>query len=156
VVLRHLEAVLNPDVVRVSGVLGRELPSPGPELDPREPPQGTGASRLVSLAPLSVLALEQGAGLVPLRGRRERVHQCLRRLLHETFPAERAREVSGQLRQIGRRLSLAHEPAQDRLHGASTLSEQVVVEAFRKLESGTGVFESRPVALCPREAAVDE
>jgi hypothetical protein len=97
VILGDLDAVLDSDVVRASSVLRCELPPPRPKLDPSEPPQGTGAPWLVSLAPLSVLAFEQGAGLVPLRGRGERVHQCLRRLLHQTLAPERAREVSGQL-----------------------------------------------------------
>ena len=44
------------------GVLGRELPAPAPELDPREAPERAGAARLVALAPLLVLALEQERG----------------------------------------------------------------------------------------------
>ena len=47
VVLRHLEPVLDRDVVGAGGVLGRELPAPGPELDPGEAPERAGAPRLV-------------------------------------------------------------------------------------------------------------
>ena len=83
VVLRHLEPVLDRDVARAGGVLGRERPAPGPELDPREAPERVGAPRLVALAPLPMLALEQGARLVPPRGRREGVHDGERRLLHQ-------------------------------------------------------------------------
>ena len=59
VVLRHLEPVLDRDVVCARGVVGRELPAPGPELDPGEAPERARAPRLVALAPLLVLALEQ-------------------------------------------------------------------------------------------------
>src|SRR5580765_6078472 len=91
VVLRHLEPVLDRDVVCVYCVRGRELPAPGPELDPCEAPERAGAPRLVALAPLLVLALEQVAGLSPLRGRREGVRDGQRRLPHELLAAYRAR-----------------------------------------------------------------
>ena len=39
VVLRHLEPVLDRDVVGAGGVRGRERPAPGPELDPCEAPE---------------------------------------------------------------------------------------------------------------------
>ena len=68
VVLRHLESVLDRDVVGASGVIGCKRPAPGPELDPGEAPERAGAPRLVALAPLPVLALEHDAGLVPPEG----------------------------------------------------------------------------------------
>src|SRR5438046_221583 len=70
VVLRHFEAVLDRDAVRTSGVLGRELPSSRPELDPGEPPRCARGARLVSVTPVLILALEQGASLTSLRRRR--------------------------------------------------------------------------------------
>src|SRR6202011_4369509 len=69
VVLWHFHPVLDGDVVRASGVPGRELPSPGPELDPGKAPECAGAPRLVPFAPLVVLAFEQRTSLIPLRGR---------------------------------------------------------------------------------------
>src|SRR5437667_586392 len=87
VVLRHLESVLNRDVVGLDGVRCSELPAPGPELDPGEAPERAGAPRLVALAPLLVLVLEEGAGLVPPGGGRERVGDRQRRLLHQVRAA---------------------------------------------------------------------
>src|SRR5439155_11001053 len=88
VVLRNLEAVLDRDVVGGGGVRGGEFPSPGPELDPGEAPERAGTSRLVPLAPLPVLAIEEGAGLVPRGHRRERVDNGQRRLLHQLLAAD--------------------------------------------------------------------
>ena len=93
VVLRHLEAVLDRDVVGARGVRGRERPAPGPELNPGKTPERAGAPRLVALAPLLVLALEQGTRLVPPGGRGEGVHDCRHRLLHELLPADGGREL---------------------------------------------------------------
>src|SRR5215213_11080608 len=88
VILRYLEPVLDRDVVGVSGVLGCEHPTPGPELHPGEAPERAGAPRVVAVAPLFVLALEQGACLLPPRGRREDVDDGQRRLLYESLAAE--------------------------------------------------------------------
>ena len=65
VVLRHLEPVLDRDVVGRRSVVGRERPAPVPELDPGETPERPRAPRLVALAPLVVLVLEQGTSFVP-------------------------------------------------------------------------------------------
>src|SRR5207237_358124 len=100
--LRHLEAVLDRDVVGASGVLGRERPAPGPELDPGEAPERAGAPRLVALAPVPVLALEHGAGLVPPGRRREGVHDGQRRLLHELLAADGGRELARTRRELRR------------------------------------------------------
>ena len=84
VVLRHLVAVLGGDLVGAGGVLGSELPAPGPELDPGEAPRGAGAARLVPLEPFGILALEQCTGLASRRGDRSvftiaRVASCTSR-----------------------------------------------------------------------------
>ena len=89
-VLRNLQAVLDRDVVCVGSVLGRELETTRPELDPREAPQRTGTPRLVAVTPIAVLALEQRTGL----GGRERVDDRLRRLLDEPLATERAPRCS--------------------------------------------------------------
>ena len=62
VVLRHLEPVLDRDVMSMGGVLGGDVPTPCPELDPREPPERPSAPRLVLLPPFEVLALEEEPG----------------------------------------------------------------------------------------------
>ena len=160
VVLRHLEPVLDRDVVGASGVRGRERPAPFPELDPGEAPERAGAARLVALAPLPVLALEQGAGLVPPGRRREGVDDGQRRLLHQLLAADGGRKVVRARRKILRRFRVAGEPAEDRLHRSSARSEHVVVEAIGELERCTGMLERSHVALpeaCrPREPTVDD
>ena len=107
VVLRHLEPVLDRDVMSMGGVLGGDVPTPCPELDPREPPERPGAPRLVLLPPFEVLALEEGPGHVSRRSRRESVDDCERCLLHQLLPADRSREVVRRARKIGRRFSIA-------------------------------------------------
>ena len=96
VILRHFEPVLDRDVSGACGVLGRERPVSSPEFDPRETPERAGAPRLVALAPRFVLALEQRAGLLPLRERGEGVHNRQGRLHHELLAAHGAREVAGE------------------------------------------------------------
>src|SRR6266516_5346576 len=156
VILRHLEPVLEGDLVGVGGMGRRELPATGPELDPGEAPERTGAPWLVALAPLLVLALEQGAGLGPLRGRREGVHDGECRLLNQLLAADGAREVVGPCREIFRRLRVAGEPAEDGLHSASARSKHVVVELVGELERCTGVVELCLESCRPREATVDD
>ena len=56
---RHLEPILGHQVVRTLGVLGRELPSARPQLEPREALQRLGRRQIVAVAGLLVLALEQ-------------------------------------------------------------------------------------------------
>src|SRR5438128_7203364 len=81
VVLGPFEAVLNRDVVRARSMLRCELPVSCPELEPGETPQRAGASRLVAVAPLLMLAVEQDACHVPSSGRRESVDERHRSLL---------------------------------------------------------------------------
>ena len=156
VILRHLEAVLDRDVVRASSVVRRELPTPGPELDPGETPESARAPRLVPVAPLLVLPLEQCAGFVPLRGRREGIHDRLRRLLYQPLAAERRREMLGQRREVAGRLPLAGEPVEDRLHGAGAYPKLVVVKPLGQLERSSGVVEPRAESRYPRQATVNE
>ena len=118
-ILGHLQAVLDRDVVRLRRLVGRELPAAAPELEPRETPERAGTPRLVSLAPLLELALEQRAGLASPRRRREGVHDGERRLLHELRSADRRREVV-RLRGKRRRIRFADHPAEDRLDRLGT------------------------------------
>src|SRR5262245_46550903 len=112
-ILRHLEPVLDRDIAGASRVLGTELPTSSPELNPGEAPECAGAPRLVPLAPLFVLALEQTAGLVPPRKGCERVHDSQRRLPHQQFAADGAREIADPYRKIFRYLCFAGEPTED-------------------------------------------
>ena len=101
-----------------------ERPASSPELDPGETPERAGAPRLVPLAPLFVLALEQGAGLVPLRSGRERVHDGQSRLPHEQLATDSAREVADPRRKILRCFRFAGEPTEDGLHRAGLSSQR--------------------------------
>src|SRR5262249_13245799 len=83
VVLRHLEPVLDREVVGRRRVVGGELPAATPELDPRESPERPRAPRLVALAPFGVLALEQGKCFVPPVRAGKRADDRERRLLDE-------------------------------------------------------------------------
>src|SRR5439155_6027443 len=93
VVLRHLEPVLDRDVVGSGGVVGGNLPASGPELDPGQAPERAGAAWLVALAPFLMLALEEVAGIVSARGWREGARDGERGLLHQSLAAESARKV---------------------------------------------------------------
>ena len=154
-VLRHLEPVLDGDVAGASRVLGPERPTSSPELDPGETPERAGAPRLVPLAPLFVLALEQGAGLVPLRSGREGVHDGQSRLPHQQFATDSAREVADPRRKILRCFRFAGEPAEDGLHRAGLSSQQVVVELVGELERSTCMVEPW-LGARPREPTVDD
>ena len=140
-VLRHLEPVLDRDVAGASRVLGPERPTSSPELDPGETPERAGGPRLVPLAPLFVLALEQRAGLVPLRSGREGVHDGQSRLPHQQFATDSAREVADPRRKILRCFRFAGEPTKDGLHRAGPSSQLVVVELVCELERSTCVVE---------------
>src|SRR5262245_10318850 len=75
---RHLEPVLDLDLVRAFGVVGCELPAAAPQLDPCKPVKRICCQKLVSLAPQVVFALEQRAGgiKVPLRNEHTTQHVC--------------------------------------------------------------------------------
>ena len=94
VVLRHLEPVLDRDVVGAGGVVGRELPAPGPELDPGEAPERAGAPRLVALAPLLGTRARAAARASSscVDDERERVRDRRGRLLHQLLVADGGRE----------------------------------------------------------------
>src|SRR5437773_1459694 len=139
----------------MSRVLGAERPASSPELNPGETPERAGAPPLVAPAPLSVLALEQGAGLVPRREGREGVHKGQRRLPHELLATDSAREVARPRGEILRCLDFAGEPPEDVLHRASAPAQHVVVELLGKLE-GCACMIGRRLETCrPRESAVD-
>ena len=138
-VLRHLEAVLNRDVVGTAGVLGRELPASGPELDPGQSPRCACGARLVSLVPIRVFALEERPSLVPSRRRCKRVHDCLRRFPNHVLSADGVREVPRPGGELLRRVVLAGEPAEYRLDGACLRAEYAVVDLVGKLERCAGV-----------------
>src|SRR6188472_1966930 len=92
-VLGNLQPVLDRDVVRLRRLVGRERPAAAPELEPRETPQRAGTPRLVALAPLFEIALEQDAGLSSPRQRRQRVDDGERGLLYELRSTDRGCEV---------------------------------------------------------------
>ncbi|MFL6013184.1 MAG: hypothetical protein ACJ74P_02595 [Gaiellaceae bacterium] len=156
VILRHLEPVLDRGVVGAGGVLGRELPAPGEELDPGEAPESPSGARLVPLVPLPVLALEQRASLVPLRRRGKGVDDRLRALAHQLLAADGVGEVVCHRREILRRLGLADEPAEDGVHRASASPEHVVVDVVGELERCACVREASLGSRDPRDAAVDD
>ena len=152
VVLRHLEAVLDRDVVRTGRVRGCELEATGPKLDPGEAPECPGTSRLIALAPLVILALEQHAGV----GRRASVFTiaCVASWTSRSPPIALARS-GATIAEARLRLRLAVEPAEDGLHGAGTGLEHVVAELFGELQRPRGVVDTRPEACRPGEPAVD-
>ena len=59
--LRHVGCVLAENEVGLIGVLGRERPPAGLELDQRQIPARVGAGPLVAVAPRSIFGFEQGA-----------------------------------------------------------------------------------------------
>ena len=61
---RHLEPVLDVELVSAIGVLGRELPAAAPELDIGEPGERVRGQQLVALMPFLVLALDERTRLV--------------------------------------------------------------------------------------------
>ena len=154
-VLRHLEPVLDRDVAGASRVFGGNIPASSPELDPGETPECAGAPRLVALAPLLVLALEQGACVFPLRERRESVHDRQRRLPHQQFATDGAREVADPRRKILRCFRFPGEPTEDGLHRAGLSSQQVVVEPVGELERYTCMVEPW-LRAHPCEPTVDD
>src|SRR5690348_10764392 len=116
VVRRHLDAVLDRDVVGAGGVLGRKLPASAPEFEPRERPRRACGARLVSLAPILILAFEKRTILAALRRGREGVHDRLARLANELLAAHGARELASlRGEQVVRRNALAGEPPEHRL-----------------------------------------
>ena len=151
VVLRHLEPVLERDVERAGGELGRERPASGPELDPRQAPERAGAARLVALGRVPELALEPGACLLPPRDGANactttNVASCTSRSPPSAFAKSSARS-----RQLGR-VAVADDPAENRLHDAGARSEHVVVEPVGELERRPRVLERADVALRKRVA----
>ena len=108
---------------------------------PGETPKRAGAPRLVPLTPDVVLALEQGASLLPLRDGRERVHHGERRLPHQQFPTDSAREVVDPRREILRCFGFGAEPTEDGLHRAGPFSQLVVVELVGERKSSRCVVE---------------
>ena len=156
VVLRHLEPVLDRDVVGMRGMSGRALPVPSPEIDPGKPPEGAGAAGLVAFAPFAVLPLEQRACLPPARYRRERIHERLGPFLDEPFTAERGRKVLGQRQQVVRGLGRAVEPPEDGLDRAGSSPERLVAEPVGELERGGRMIAVGPEAARPRQPAMDD
>jgi hypothetical protein len=84
------------------------------------------------------------------------IHDHLGRLLHEAIAANGTRQVLSQRKEIIRRWDVTSEPAKGRLHRPGTQAEHAVVDLLRKLQSGTGVVETRPKTPYPREATVHE
>ena len=154
-VLRHLEPILDRDVAGKGRVFGRNFPASSPELDPAETPERACAPRLVALAPLVVLLLEQGAGGFPLREGREGVHDRQRRLPNQQFATDGAREVADPRRKILRRLRFPGKPTEDRLHRTGMSSKQVVVELVGELERFACMVETG-LGADPREPTVDD
>ena len=92
VVLRHLEAVLDRDVVVAAAACSAaSCQRPAQNSTQARPHEGAGASRLVPLAPLPVLALEQRAGLAPAS---TRARACSRSPASPPEPAARRRRRS--------------------------------------------------------------
>jgi hypothetical protein len=153
-VLRHLDAVLDGDVVGAVGMVARLLPTTGPELEPGKAPERAGASPLVTLAPFEAFALEESTGLVSPRGGRQSVDERLRSLRDKPVAAECGREHLDEGGKIARRLRLAAKPGENGLDRAGALSELLVAEPPGRFERGGGVVgptESRR----PGEAAVN-
>ena len=139
----------------MGGVLGGDVPTPCPELDPREPPERPGAPRLVLLPPFEVLTLEEGPGHVSRRGRRESVDDCESCLPHELLPADRNREVVRERRKIGRRFRSAPKPFEDREDGVGIRPQRDVVELLGECGRCSAVIEATGEPRSPGESAVN-
>ena len=155
VILRSLQRVLDRNVMRALSMFRREVPAPGPELDPGEAPQRTGAPRLVPILPFTVFLLEESAGHLSTRGGRERVRERLRPLPNELLAPDGICEVVNLHREVARSLGLPQEPFDYRQYRPSPAAEDVVVELVGDRKSFTRVRKPAHVASRPRKTTVD-
>ena len=139
----------------VAACVGCERPAARPELDPREPPERAGSSRLVAFVPLAVLALEErprrvrwedGASVFAIAN----VASCTSR-----WPPTAGAKLRRPASRDPRCRAPPREPAEDRLHDPRARAEDVVVELLGELERGARVVEPPVEARRPRKATVD-
>src|SRR6185436_7528048 len=130
---RHLEPVLDLNLMCAVGVLGRQTPAAAPQLDPGEPEESVRRPKLVPLAPVMVRALEQRAFAVDVIAYSEHVALRDDRLLKQLRIADGGRKVVGS-RRVPRRLGIADGASEKREHRERTHPERVVVEAVGEVE----------------------
>ena len=155
---RHLEPVLDVELVCAIGVLGRELPAAAPQLDIGEPGQRVRGQQLVALMPFLVLALEERTRLLDAPTHVEHVRDRTVRLVQQHRVADGGGEVVCPCG-VRRRLGIADGAAEEGEDGERLDPERVVVELVGELERCTGVLERSGEALLeagrPREPALD-
>ena len=144
---RHLEPVLDLDLVRACGVVRRELPAAAPELDP---------GKLVERALLPTARLARAARRTrarAARARRQGPSACMNtrpsaspRLVLQARLAGSGREFV-RSRRVCRRVSVSDETAEEREHSECDDPHRVVVEIVGQLERGTCVLERSDEAL---------
>ena len=162
VVLRHLESVLDRDVVRAGGVLRRELPAPGPELDPRESPRARGrctARRARATPAYSRSSRARTSSL--LADGASSVHDRVGRLLHQLRRRRRrSRDRRARVACAGAS-RVARHAAEDRVSALSasirsTSSSSSSASSSAARACSRALAETDPEARRPREPAVDE
>jgi hypothetical protein len=132
------EVVLLADSPDSFGVLGRQGPVPGPQLDGRQVPNGLGAHPLVPIPPVPVQSLEQTARTVGADGPDEDVseRQCHGQLA--LLVAALDCELVGTLGQL-RCVHVALVEAKDREHPHRPGQKCVVAELVGQFDSGSRV-----------------
>ena len=151
-VLRHLEAVLDRDVVRVARRASPRARGAPPGARPTRGPRARGRS---GARPARAT---RGTRARAARGRRqasERVHDRLRRLLDEPVPPKAlARSGATDLSRASAP-GVAAEPGEDGLDRAGSARSTSSSSCSASSSARSGVVDARPEAVGPCEPAVD-
>ena len=137
---RHIEAVLEIELVVAIGIRSRELPAARRKLDVGQPPQHIRRQQLVAVLPFLVLALQDRPGLIDAPPHLEHLRDRCSSPVQQPRIAGRQRNVLCSCG-VGRRLGIADGAAEKREEGHRVDKERVVPELVGDLECRAGVLE---------------